>query len=116
MNSGNRIPGIPRADAYAELKWRSHADTFGMALEARGSDSIATDDRNIDYASGYSRFALRVDWRPSKANGWNGFVRIDNLFNRQHVGSVIVNEANSRYFEPSAGRTFTMGVGWNAKH
>ena len=116
VNSGNRIPGIPRADAYAELKWRSHADTFGMALEARGSDSIATEDRNIDYASGYSRFALRMDWRPRKANGWNGFVRIDNLFDRQHVGSVIVNEANSRYFEPGAGRAFTMGVGWNAKH
>ena len=115
VESGNRIPGIPRADAYAELKWRSHADNFGMALEARGSDSIATDDRNIDYASGYARFALRMDWRPSKANGWSGFLRIDNLFNRQHVGSVIVNEANSRYFEPGAGRAYTIGVGWNSK-
>jgi len=115
VDSGNRIPGIPRADAYAELKWRSHADTFGAALEARVSDSIATDDRNMDYASAYARFAVRMEWRPSKANGWNGFVRIDNLFNRQHVGSVIVNEGNSRFFEPGAGRSFTMGVGWNAK-
>jgi len=28
-------------------------------------------------------------------------VRVDNLFNKQCAGSVIGNEANGRYFEPS---------------
>jgi iron complex outermembrane receptor protein len=30
--------------------------------------------------------------------------RIDNLANRRYVGSVIVNETNSRFFEPEPGR------------
>jgi iron complex outermembrane receptor protein len=38
------------------------------------------------------------------------FARIDNLFDRRHVGSVIVNEANGRYFEPAEGRAWTVGV------
>ncbi len=114
VDEGNRIPGIPRADAFAELKWRSLDERFGAGIEARFSDSIATDDRNFDFASGYARVALRMDWRPSKTHGWNGFFRIDNLFDRQYVGSVIVNEGNGRFFEPGAGRTFTIGVGWNA--
>jgi iron complex outermembrane receptor protein len=31
-------------------------------------------------------------------------MRIDNLANRHYVDSVIVNESNSRYFEPEPGR------------
>jgi len=26
------------------------------------------------------------------------FVRVDNIFNREYIGSVIVNESNGRYF------------------
>lgn len=115
VEAGNRVPGVPRADAYAELMWRSTNDAFGAAMEARVSDSIAADDRNTDFANGNARFAMRMDWRPTKLHGWHGFIRVDNLFDRQYVGSVIVNEGNSRYFEPGAGRGFTLGVGWNAK-
>jgi len=113
VESGNRVPGIPKADAYAEMRWRSPNDRFSSAVEARISDSIATDDRNTDFSGGYARFALRMEWRPSQAHGWNGFIRVDNIFNRHYVGSVIVNEGNGRYFEPGAGRGFTIGVGWN---
>ena len=114
VEEGNRVPGIPRADAYAELMWRSADDAWGAAIEARISDTIAVDDRNTDFANGNARFALRMDWRPAKSNGWHAFIRVDNVFDRQYVGSVIVNEGNSRYFEPGAGRGFTLGVGWNA--
>ncbi len=111
--AGNRIPGIPHADAFAELMWQSPDDSFDLALEMRVSDTIAVDDRNTDYADGNARSALRMDWHPSKAHGWNGFVRVDNIFDRQYVGSVIVNEGNSRYFEPGAGRGITVGIGWS---
>src|SRR5690606_26764946 len=33
-----------------------------------------------------------------------GFARVDNLFDRDWVGSVIVNEGNRRYYEPGPGR------------
>jgi len=115
VEEGNRVPGIPRADAYAELMWRSSNDMFGTAIEARFSDTIAVDDRNTDFANGNARFALRMDWRPAGSHGWHGFIRVDNLFDRQYVGSVIVNDGNGRFFEPGAGRGFTLGAGWNAK-
>ena len=37
-------------------------------------------------------------------------MRIDNLIDRRHVGSVIVNDANQRYFEPAPGRGWLIGV------
>ena len=37
-------------------------------------------------------------------------LRLDNLANRSYVGSVIVNETNSRYFEPEPGRTVYLMV------
>jgi iron complex outermembrane receptor protein len=37
-------------------------------------------------------------------------VRVDNLTDRNYVGSVIVNEGNARYYEPSPRRSFALGV------
>lgn len=112
--AGNRVPGVPRADGYAELAWRSRDGAVGTALEARFSDRIAVDDRNTDAVAGNARYALRLDWRPRNARGWRGFARVDNVVDRGYVGSVIVNEGNGRYFEPGAGRGFTLGLAWDA--
>lgn len=38
------------------------------------------------------------------------FARVDNLANRRYVGSVIVNESSSRFFEPAPTRTWLFGV------
>jgi iron complex outermembrane receptor protein len=47
-----------------------------------------------------------------RAGAWElgTFVRGDNLFDRRYAGSVIVNEANLRYFEPAPGRTWLVGA------
>ena len=44
--------------------------------------------------------------------GWlfTEFARVDNMFDEQYVGSVIVNDSVRRYYEPSPGRNFTMGL------
>lgn len=113
VEAGNRIPGIPRADGFVELAWRDTSDRFRLAVEARASASIATDDGNSDAAPGYARFALRGEWRPAgRGKGWRAFARIDNLFDRDYVGSVIVNDGNGRYFEPGVGRAITLGVAY----
>jgi len=38
------------------------------------------------------------------------FARVDNIFNEEYVGSVIVNEANRRYYEPAPGTNYTVGL------
>ncbi len=40
------------------------------------------------------------------------FLRLDNAFDRQYAGSVIINDANGRYFEPAPGRTVMLGLQW----
>lgn len=109
--AGNRVPGIPLANGYAELAWKAGGGAFDAAVELRASDRIYTDDRNTEVAPGYAQLALRLQWRVT-GSGWHGFMRVDNVFDRDFVGSVIVNEANERYFEPGAGRAFSVGVGW----
>jgi iron complex outermembrane receptor protein len=43
------------------------------------------------------------------------FLGINNVFNRSYVGSVVINAANGRYYEPAPGRNmyveFSVGVG-----
>jgi iron complex outermembrane receptor protein len=110
VSAGNRMPGIPRADLFAELAWRAPEGRWSTALEARAVGRIAVDDRNTDDAPGHARFAWRLS--STFGDGWRAFLRVDNLFDRRHAGSVIVNEANGRFFEPAAGRSVTFGIGW----
>ena len=42
------------------------------------------------------------------------FARIDNLFDRQYVGSVVVGDTNGRYYEGAPGRNGMVGV--NARY
>ena len=41
-----------------------------------------------------------------------GLLRVGNLLDRRHVGSVIVNEGNGRYYEPGPGRSLLLGLEW----
>ena len=111
--AGSRIPGIARADGFAEVEWTDASSRWTAALELRAAAPITVDDRNSDATSGNARIALRAQWRAA-SSGWHAFARVDNILDRDHVGSVIVNEANGRYFEPGAGRTWTLGLGWRA--
>ncbi|MFP7721289.1 TonB-dependent receptor family protein [Lysobacter sp. A3-1-A15] len=113
VRAGNRVPGIPRADGFVELAWRDVSDRWGAALEVRASGPVPVDDRNADAAPGHARLDLRLEWRPL-ARGWFGFARVDNLLDRDHVGSVIVNDGNGRFFEPGPGRGVMVGLGWRA--
>jgi iron complex outermembrane receptor protein len=42
---------------------------------------------------------------------WQPFVGINNLFDERYFGSVVVNAAGARYFEPAPGRNIYLGVG-----
>lgn len=112
VEAGNRIPGIPSAHGYAELAWHAPGERLTVALEALLRGSVPVDDGNTDAAPGHARFALALRWRSPGQPGWHGFLRIDNLLDGDHVGSVIVNDGNGRFFEPSPPRGLTLGIGW----
>ena len=100
--AGNRIPGVPQMTLYAELQWRHLPSGFSTALEARRNGRVYVDDQNSDSAEAYTVANLRLGFE-QKARGWRitETLRIDNLTNRNYIGSVIVADANGRFFEPA---------------
>ena len=106
---GNRIPGIAANSFYAALAWAPPQGWRG-GLEARALSKVWVNDANADAAAGYATFAGHVGYLARiGAFELSGFGRIDNLFDRGYIGSVIVGEGNSRFFEPAPGRTWSVG-------
>ena len=83
----------------------------GEALEGRYIGRLAVNDTNSDFAPAATIFSVRASL-VQKVNRWTfrEFLRLDNLFDRNYVGSVIVNEGNQRFFEPAPGRTWLVGA------
>jgi iron complex outermembrane receptor protein len=72
---------------------------------------VPVNDQNSEFADGFSILNVaaglvqeRGRWRVTE------FVRIDNLTDRKYAGSVIVNDANRRYYEPAPRRNYVLGV------
>jgi len=109
--AGNFIPGIPQKVLFAELSWRHAPSGFLAALGARGASKVWVNDANSDAAPANAVADLRLGFE-QKSAGWTvkEFLRIDNLGDRKYAGSVIVNEGNSRFFEPAPGRSYLLGL------
>ena len=105
-NTGHRLPAVAANTLYAALTWRHKPDSFSLTLEALGRAHFYVNDANSDAAAGYWVENLHFDLNQQQG-AWmfNESLRIDNLTDRAYVGSVIVNESNSRFFEPEPGRT-----------
>jgi iron complex outermembrane receptor protein len=108
--SGNDMPGIPERAAYADLRWRPAASAE-LGLEVRHSGRMQVNDANTDAAEAYTVASVRAayEWRLAGTR-LRAFLRVDNVLDRRHAGSVIVNEGNQRYFEPAPGRAWLAGV------
>ncbi|MBA3590004.1 TonB-dependent receptor [Methylibium sp.] len=111
--SGNRIGGTSPRSAFAELAWRPFSNnTTELAAELRAQAETAVNDRNTDFASGWSTFGLRAAqrWQLGEGSRIDALVRVDNVFDREYAGSVIVNEGNGRFFETASPRSWLVGV------
>jgi iron complex outermembrane receptor protein len=107
---GRRIPGTTARSAWAELRWHPH-DALQLFIAGNGSSRLYADDDNSAWAPGHATFDIGVEreWRAG-AFAMTGFLRIDNVFDRRAIGSVIVNDGNGRYFEPAPGRGLAAGL------
>jgi iron complex outermembrane recepter protein len=106
VNAGSYLPAVPMNSLYAGLTWSYAPLGISATLETLGRARIYVDDRNSDAAAGYWSSNLRAGFE-QETRHWrvSEFAGLDNLANRAYVGSVIVNETNSRFFEAAPGRT-----------
>ena len=111
VSAGNFLPAVPRNALYAEATWRHPGSGFAMAFDVRRSSKLYVDDANSDAAQGYTLANLRAGFEQS-GRGWklSEFIRIENVFDRKYIGSVIVADGNGRFFEPSPRRNAIVGV------
>lgn len=109
--AGNRIAGTQPLGAWTELVWSPVAGGEG-AVEWRALGRTAANDINTQYAPGYGILGLRwlQRWTVGAGSQVEWLTRLDNVFDHRYAGSVIVNDANGRYFEPAAGRTLQVSL------
>jgi len=123
VGDGNKIPGTYRQQIFGEVSWKYPELNFKTALEARYNSKVYATDTNINTvtnfgtnatAPSYTVVNLRAGF-DQKLNNWkiNEFLRIENLFDEQYIGSVRINDSNARYFEPSPGRNYLVGINAN---
>ena len=100
-----------RAQPVHELVWQKADRAWEAGVEARLVGNMAASDANTAFAGGYGVLNARVVAR-QQVGAWQltEFLRVDNLADRQYVGSLIVNQANSQFYEPAPGRNWVMGV------
>ncbi len=109
--AGNQVAGTQRGSAWAELAWRS-AGLGEWGLEWRVARRTAANDTNSEFAPGYGSLNLRWSQQFKLGSGWavETLLRVDNLADQRYAGSVIVNDANGRYFEPNAPRNLLLAL------
>jgi len=111
--AGNRLPGTPERNVFAELAWTPARawQGFHAALEVVHTGRLFVNDANGDAAPAATVLNLRAACEQS-AGDWRirELLRLDNAGDRRYAGSVIVNEANKRYFEPALPRHWLLAV------
>ena len=112
VDAGTPLPGVPRHHGRLQLAWEG--GPWQATAELQGVSRVSVDDPGGAHAPGYGLFNLELSRHlgPDRAGPLRLFARLDNALDRTHVGSVIVNEANGRYYEPGAGRSLLLGLAW----
>ncbi|HBS4473703.1 TonB-dependent receptor PqqU [Klebsiella pneumoniae] len=108
--NGNRIPGIARNMGYASFGYQPEQGWYAGS-DIRYMSDIMANDENTAKAPSWTVVGLTTGYKWSYGRmDMDLFGRIDNLFDREYVGSVIVNESNGRYYEPAPGRNCGIGL------
>ncbi len=109
--AGNRIAGTQKGVGFAELVWSPVART-DIGLEARVASGIVVNDTNTEATDRTTLLAVRARHVVPLGAGFDLdlLARLDNVTDKAHAGSVIVNDANGRFYEPGAPRAWLLSA------
>lgn len=107
---GNRLPGQPEHQFYAELAY-THASGLYAIFDMLHVDEMYADNANTTENPAYDvanlRFGRDFDFGPW---GVSPFFGINNLFDETYNQNVILNGAGNRFFEPAPDRNVYGGL------
>ena len=112
ISAGVKIPGTYKHTLYGELLWNYQPLGFSAAVEARAfSDTNVAFKDDYGHANGYAIASLRTGFKQNFSN-WriSEFLRVDNIFDKEYVGSIRVADLNENYFEPAPTRNYLLGI------
>ena len=101
--SGKAIPGVPRHWIHLSARARPRfvANTWAE-VEMTHSSGVFVDDTLTTRVAPWWTAGVRV--------GWKGlFIGVNNVSDTHYVGSVVINAARGRYYEPAPGRNLYLG-------
>lgn len=108
--SGNRLPGAPKNQYYAELSY-THGSGFHGAIDVLRVDDLFLDNANTASDDAYTVSTLRLgyEWQ---AGNWKiaPFAGVNNLTDEDYNANVRINAFGGRYFEPAPDRNVYAGV------
>jgi iron complex outermembrane recepter protein len=120
VKPGNKIPGIPNGMAYSSIQWsgtdfqrNKYRQVMGTlatfefitAGANHGRDTNQADRKAGGYSISNLRLAHRLDINSMTLTGYG---QINNITDKQYIGSVIVG--NAAPFEPAPGRNWMVGL------
>jgi iron complex outermembrane receptor protein len=111
VKADNKIAGTYREQVYGEISWKYPEFGFKTALEAKHNSNVYVNNINTDQAPDYTIYNLRAGLEQAISK-WKvkEFVRVENLTDKDYIGSVRVNDSKFYFFEPGAGRNYLLGV------
>lgn len=116
VESGNRIPGTYRSQIYGEIAWKYEPLGFNTAFEGRHNSKVYVNDSNTDTAPSYTIFNLRAGFEQNFAHwSFKEYLRVENMFDKEYIGSVRIGDTNQRFFEPAPDRNYLLGLSANYK-
>lgn len=107
---GNQLPGLSKQNMFVATSYQL-TPAWKLGLSAQHASKVFVNDSNSEAAPAFTIASASVGYTKDMGD-WrlHAFARVDNLFDRNYVGSVIVNDGNGRYYESAQGRNWATGV------
>jgi len=114
---GRELPGVPKHSLHLGLRARPAQARGGwIEVETMHTSSYLMDDTLATRTTPWWHTNVRLGWEGTAGTvRVSPFVGFNNVFNRHYVGSVVINAARGRYYEPAPGRNVYVGFSLGAE-
>ena len=108
--TGKELPGIPRHNAFAELRYNDHRGLNG-GIEVQSVGKFYVNDANTATNDAYRVVNVRLGWDRSLAGvELSPFVAVNNVFSEEYSSQPQINAGLGRFYNPLPGVNYMAGL------